>query len=168
MEAIFKRKSIRKYQDRPVEKEKIEKLLRAIMQAPSAVNQQPWEVIVIENKETLKKLSEMSPYSKMIEGSAVTFVLAANSENLKVPSAWQQDMGAATENLLLQAVELELGGVWLGTATTEDNMDFIRKFFDLPENILPFSVVPIGYPDQDNNSFIDRFNKDKVHYEGWK
>jgi len=168
MEAIFKRKSIRKYQDRPVEKEKIEKLLRAIMQAPSAVNQQPWEVIVIENKETLKKLSEMSPYSKMIEGSAVTFVLAANSENLKVPSAWQQDMGAATENLLLQAVELELGGVWLGTATSEDNMDFIKDFFYLPENILPFSVVPIGYPDQDNNSFIDRFNKDKVHYEGWK
>ena len=168
MEAIFKRKSIRKYQDRPVEKEKIEKLLRAIMQAPSAVNQQPWEVIVIENKETLKRLSEMSPYSKMIEGSAVTFILAANSENLKIPSAWQQDMGAATENLLLEAVELELGGVWLGTATSEDNMDFIRKFFDLPENILPFSVVPIGYPDQDNTNFIDRFNKDKVHYEGWK
>lgn len=168
MEAIFKRKSIRKYQDRPVEKEKIEKLLRAIMQAPSAVNQQPWEVIVIENKETLKKLSEMSPYSKMVAGSAVTFVLVANSENLKVASAWQQDMGAATENLLLQAVDLELGGVWLGTATSEDNMDFIRDLFNLPENILPFSVVPIGYPDQENNSFIDRFNKDKVHYEGWK
>jgi len=168
MEAIFNRRSIRKYQDRPVEKEKIDKLLKAIMQAPSAVNQQPWEVIVIENKDTLKKLSEMSPYSKMVADSAVTFVLVANSENLKVASAWQQDMGAATENLLLEAVELELGAVWLGGATSEDNMNFLRKFFDLPENILPFSVVPIGYPEGQGNVFIDRFNKNKVHYEGWK
>ncbi|OOM79276.1 FMN reductase [Clostridium puniceum] len=168
MEAIFKRKSVRKYEDRAVEKEKIEKLLRAIMQAPSAVNQQPWEVIVIENKETLKKLSEMSPYSKMVADSPVTFILAANKNNLKVPSAWQQDMGAATQNLLLEAVELELGGVWLGTATSDDTMEFVRKLFDLPENILPFSVVPIGYPDQQNSDVIDRFNKEKVHYEGWK
>ena len=138
------------------------------MQAPSAVNQQPWEVIVIENKETLKKLSEMSPYSKMIEGSAVTFILVANKEKLTIPSAWQQDMGAATENLLLEAVELELGGVWLGTATSEDTMEFVRKLFDLPENILPFAVVPMGYPDQQNDNIIDRFNKDKVHYEAWR
>ena len=98
----------------------------------------------------------------------VTFVLVANSETFKVASAWQQDMGAATENLLLEAVELGLGGVWLGTAVSEENMEFVRKLFDLPENILPFSVVPIGYPDGQNNSIIDRFNKDKVHYEGWK
>jgi nitroreductase len=168
MGVIFKRKSVRKYQDRPVEKEKIDMLLKAIMQAPSAVNQQPWEVIVIENKETLKKLSEMSPYSKMVDSSAVTFVLVANKDNFKIPSAWQQDMGAATENLLLEAVELDLGAVWLGTATLEDNMEFVRKLFDLPENILPFSVVPVGYPEQQNDNIIDRFNKDKVHYEGWR
>jgi len=168
MEAIFNRRSIRKYQDKPVEKEKIEKLLKAIMQAPSAVNQQPWEVIVVENKETLKSLSEMSPYSKMVADSPVAFVLVANSDNFKVPSAWQQDMGAATENLLLEAVELGLGGVWLGTAVSEENMNFVRKIFDLPENILPFSVVPVGYPDGQNHNFVDRFNKDKVHYEGWK
>ena len=77
-------------------------------------------------------------------------------------------MGVATENLLLEAVELELGGVWLGTATAEENMEFVKKLFDLPENILPFSVVPIGYPDQETENIVDKFNKDKVHYEGWK
>jgi len=77
-------------------------------------------------------------------------------------------MGVATENLLLEAVELDLGAVWLGTATSEDNMEFVRKLFDLPENILPFSVVPIGYPDQETENIVDKFNKDKVHYEGWK
>ena len=102
MDAISNRRSIRKYQDRRVENEKIENLLRATMQAPSAVNQQPWEIIVVENKDTLKELSEMSPYSKMVEDAPVAFVLVANSDNFKMPSAWQQDMGAATENLLLE------------------------------------------------------------------
>jgi nitroreductase len=76
-------------------------------------------------------------------------------------------MGAATQNLLLEAVELGLGAVWLGTAVSEGNMNFIRETFDLPENILPFAVVPIGYPDGQENTFIDRFNKDRVHYERW-
>ena len=168
MEAIFNRRSIRKYQDRPVEKEKIDKLLKAIMQAPSAVNQQPWEFIVVENKDTLKKLSEMSPYSKMVEGTAVAFVALANSDDFKIPSAWQQDMGAAVENLLLEAVHLELGAVWLGVATAEENMNYIKELFNLPENIKPFALIPVGYPDGQKNTFVDRFNEKKVHYETWK
>lgn len=146
MDIISNRRSIRKYEDRPIEKEKIEKLLRAAMQAPSAVNQQPWEFIVVENKDTLKKLSEMSPYSKMVEGAAAAFVVLANSDNIKIPTAWQQDMGAAVENLLLEAVHLELGAVWLGVATVEDNINYIKELFDLPETIKPFALIPVGYP----------------------
>ncbi len=164
MEAIFNRTSIRKYKEKPVEKEKIEKLLRAAMQAPSAVNEQPWEFIVIENKETLNKLSGMSPYSKMVANSAVTFVIVANKDKLRVSDAWQQDLGAATENLLLEATYLGLGAVWLGTAVSEENMNFVKKLFKLPENIIPYAVVPVGYPDQ-NSTVVDRFNEDSVHYE---
>ncbi len=167
MEAIFNRTSIRKYQDKPVEKEKIEKLLRAAMQAPSAVNEQPWEFIVIENKETLSKLSGMSPYSKMVANSAVTFIIVANKAKLKVADAWQQDLGAATENLLLEATYLGLGAVWLGTAVSEENMSFVKELFNLPENIVPYAVVPVGYPDQ-KSTFVDRFNKDSVHYDSFK
>lgn len=167
MDTIFNRRSIRKYQDKPVEKEKIEKLLRAAMQAPSAANQQAWEFIVVENKDTLNKLSEMSPYSKMVSNSAVTFVVAANKDNFKVATAWQQDLGAATENLLLEASYLGLGAVWLGTAVSEENMKFVTDLFKLPDNILPFAVIAVGYPDQ-KNTFIDRFDEKKVHYENWK
>ena len=167
MEAIFNRTSIRKYKEKPVEKEKIEKLLRAAMQAPSAVNEQPWEFIVIENKETLNKLSGMSPYSKMVAKSAVTFIIVANKDKLKVADAWQQDLGAATENLLLEATYLGLGAVWLGTAVSEENMNFVKKLFKLPENIIPYAVVPVGYPDQ-NSTVVDRFNEDSVHYENFK
>ncbi len=167
METIFNRRSIRKYENRPVEDEKIEKLLRAAMQSPSAANQQPWEFIVVKNKDTLKKLSEMSPYSKMVGSAGVAFVALANSENLKVSSAWQQDMGATVENLLLEAVNLDLGAVWLGVATAEESMDYIKKLFNLPENIKPFALIPVGYPEGQKNIFVDRFDEKKVHYETW-
>ncbi|MBC8060659.1 MAG: nitroreductase family protein [Clostridiaceae bacterium] len=168
MKEIFNRRSIRSYENRPVEKEKIEKLLRAAMQAPSAANQQPWEFIVVENKDTLKKLSTMSPYSKAAEGSAVTFVLLANTENFIVETAWQQDMAAAAENLLLEATYLGLGAVWFGVATADTCVTYVKETFKLPENIKPFALISVGYPENQENQFVDRYSESKVHYEGFK
>ncbi|BCN31774.1 nitroreductase family protein [Anaeromicropila herbilytica] len=167
MEAIFNRRSIRKYQDRPVEKEKIEKLLRAAMQAPSAANQQPWEYIVVEEKETLQKLADMCPYSKMTASAAVAFVAVANRDTIRFETAWQQDMGASVENLLLEATDLDLGAVWLGVATAEANAKYISELFGLPENIMPFALIPVGYPDGQENTFVDRYDSKKVHNEKW-
>jgi len=167
MKEIFNRRSIRKFEDRPVEKEKIDKLLRAAMQAPSAANQQPWEFIVVENKENLKTLSLTTPYSKPVADSAVTFVLLANSNNFKVPTGWQQDMGAATENILLEATYLGLGAVWLGVATADVAIDYIKNLYDLPENIKPFAMIAIGYPDGQKNEFVDRYIAERIHLEKW-
>lgn len=167
MEVIFNRRSIRKYQDKPVEKEKIDKLIRAAMQAPSAANQQPWEFIVVENKETLQKLADMGPYSKMTSKAAVAVVALANRNNIKIESAWQQDMGASVENLLLEATYLDLGAVWLGVATAEPHIEYIRELFGLPESIIPFALIPVGYPDGQSNTYVDRFDTNKVHYENW-
>lgn len=166
MNEIFTRRSIRTFEERKVEKEKIDTLIRAIMQAPSAGNQQPWEVLVVENKEMLKKLSLMSPYSKMIEKAAVAFVLLGNEKAMRFPENWEQDMSAATQNLLLQAVELELGAVWLGVAPLKDRMSYIKEILDLPGHIKPFSVVPMGYS-KEENKFVDRFDEAKVHYESY-
>lgn len=168
MKEIFNRRSIRKYEDRPIEKEKIEKLLRAAMQAPSAANQQPWEFIVVQDKELLKKLSEASPYSKMVASSGVTFVLLSRKEGLIFADCSPQDMGAAAENLLLEAVELGLGAVWLGIKPVEERMDYVKNMFNLPENIEAFALIPVGYPDGQKNQFVDRFDETRVHYEGWK
>lgn len=168
MKEIFNRRSIRKYQDRPVEKEKIEKLLRAAMQAPSAANQQPWEFIVVENKEALKKLSLASPYATPVAGSSVTLVLLANSDKFRVATAWEEDMGAAAENILLEAVYLELGAVWLGVATSDQVVKNIKDNFNLPDNIKPFALISVGYADTQKNAFVDRFDASRVHYEEWK
>jgi nitroreductase len=161
--AIQNRRSIRKYEDKPVEKEKIEKLLQAAMQAPSAGNQQPWEFIVVENKETLKKLSEAHAYAGPIKDAPLGIIILSNDKSLKFPSYWEQDLAAATQNLLLQAVELGLGAVWMGVAPEEDRMTYIKKLFDLPQGIEPFAMLAFGY--SSDNKFVDRFDKDKVHYE---
>lgn len=88
MESIFTRRSIRKYEEKAIEKEKIEKLLRAAMQAPSAGNQQPWEFLVVENKETLEKLSEISPYSTMLKEAPLAIIVLSNEEKMKFPEYW--------------------------------------------------------------------------------
>ena len=138
------------------------------MAAPSAGNQQPWEFIIVEDKERLKKLSEASPYSKMVANSPVTVVLLSREEGVKFPPCIPQDMGAAAENLLLEAVELGLGAVWLGIAPVQERMNYIKDMFGLPEGIEPFALIPVGYPDGQKNEFIDRFDATRVHYENWK
>ena len=167
MEEIFIRRSIRKFKDEPIEAEKIDKILRAAMQAPSAANQQAWEFIVVKEKENLSKLSETSPYAKPVAGSAVTFVLLSDVGKMRVPTGWEQDMGAVAENMLLEAVHLGLGGVWLGVATADFVVENIRNMFELPENIKPFAMISIGYPDEQKNQFVDRYQEERVHYEKW-
>lgn len=167
MKEIFNRRSIRKFTNKPVEKEKIEKLLRAAMQAPSAANQQPWEFIVVEGEEALKELAQTSPYAKPVESSGVTFVLLADTRTYRVPSAWQQDMSAAAQNLLLEAVHLDLGGVWLGVSTSQEIADNVSKFYALPEYIVPFALLAVGYPNEQENVFVDRYVPEKIHYGAW-
>lgn len=163
METIFTRRSVRKYADKAVEAEKVEALLRAAMQAPSAGNQQPWEFIVVNDKAVLTEMAAMSPYAQMLAGAPLAIVLVANTGILQYPEYWQQDLAAATQNLLLEVVEQGLGAVWLGVAPLPDRSQFIRNLLQLPLYIQPFAVVPVGYPLQANKR-VDRYQAAKVHY----
>lgn len=163
MSIIFNRQSIRRYLDKAVEQEKIESLLKAGMQAPSAKNQQPWEFLVVQDREQLIKLSKASAYSGMVANCGVAFVLMANLETASSPRFWQQDMAAAAENILLHATELDLGGVWIGIAPNETSMAFISDFFKLPKAIQPFCILSLGYPDE-KRAFISRYDSTRVHY----
>ena len=167
MEEINKRRSIRKYSDKEVEDEKIDKLLKAAMQAAgSRLGSEPWEFIVVKDKDTIIKLSEMSPNAKLVSGANVAIVLLANMDRVHYPKVWQQDMAAAAQNLLLEASYLDLGAVWIGTAPIQERMDYLSKLFDLPEYIRPFNIISIGYPAEGlENKFLDKYDKTRVHYE---
>ena len=116
MNSIFHRISVRKYEDRPVEKEKIMEILRAGMQAPSACNQQPWEFYVVTDKEKIQKLSKVTPYTGCATGAPVVIVPVYRTEGLVAPSFAQIDMAIAQENIWLETDAQGLGGVWFGIA----------------------------------------------------
>ena len=166
MNTIDIRRSVRTYQEKPVEQEKIERLVRAAMQAPSAGNQQASEFLVVQQKDALARLSGMSPYAKLVAKAPLAIVLLGNTERMRFAENWEQDLGAAAENLLLEAVEQGLGAVWLGVHPLADRVDAVRRQFALPENLRPFAVIAVGYPKEENaNRFADRWDAARVHYE---
>lgn len=163
MNSIFTRRSVRKFSDKPIEQEKIVKLLRAAMQAPSSMNSQPWEFIVISDKEKLTKLSTFSPYASSLKWADIGIIVLGNPDRMILPEFWEQDLAAATQNILLEACELDLGAVWYGTAPQQDKMDFVQKMFET--NHKPFCVIGVGYPLKENaNKFVDRYDPTRVTY----
>ncbi|MDR0913247.1 MAG: nitroreductase family protein [Methanobrevibacter sp.] len=167
MEEIYKRRSIRKYSNKDIEDEKIEKLLKAAMQAPgSRLNAEPWEFIVVRNNETIKKLSRMDVNSKPLSGAKVAIVLIANMETSYFKHAWEQDMAASATTLLLEASYLDLGAVWINVAPKENRMEYISDLFNLDKHLRPFNIISLGYPaDGEKNEFLNKYHKDRIHYE---
>ena len=162
MNAIFHRTSIRNYEDKAVEPEKITRLLKAAMAAPSAGNQQPWEFYVVSNPEIIDRLSGCSPYSGCAKNAPVVIVPCCRTK-ATFPENVMMDLSAATENILLAADALGLGSVWLGIAPVEDRMNAVKKVLSLPEDLLPFCLLPVGYP-QIVRPQQDRYDESRVHY----
>lgn len=169
MENIFTRTSIRDYQDKPVEDEKIEQILRAAMAAPTAGNKQPWRFIVIKDKHTLQAISENFHTMTMAEKAPLAIVVCGDLKATFPGDGveyWVQDASAATENLLLAAHSLGLGAVWCGIYPMKERVSLLKKMLNIPEDIVPLNVIPIGYPAQ-NPAPKDKWNPEAIHYESW-
>ncbi len=169
IKALLTRRSIRKYTSAPISDETVETLLRAAMAAPSAVNTQDWEFIVLRDRTTLDAVAEkLGGSGNMLHEAAAAVVICGNLDLAyeKVPGYWVEDCSAATENLLIAAHALGLGAVWLGTYPQPNKTDGIRKLFSLPEQIVPFCVVSLGYPAEEKAP-ADRYCAAKVHFEKW-
>ncbi|MDR2738692.1 MAG: nitroreductase family protein [Treponema sp.] len=169
MSVIFQRRSVRSYLPQPVEDDKIERILRAGMEAPSAHNRRPWEFIVITGEEDRKAIADMSPYAKMVPQAAAAIAVCVNLDlgggDATGDTWWVQDLAAATENILLQIVEEGLGGVWLGWYPDKDRVEAFSRRFGLPGNIVPFAVIALGYPDAKKPpEKKERFDPRRVHY----
>ena len=163
MNEIFHRVSIRKYEQKSVEKEKILQILRAGMQAPSAKNQQPWEFYVVTNPEKIQALSEISPFSGCAAGAPVLIVPVYRKEGLRAEAFAQIDMAIAQENMWLETDSLGLGGVWLGVAPEQRRMNKVKGILGLPDNVEPFSVFVLGYPAEQKHQ-QDRYEEERIHF----
>ena len=164
MSLIFKRQSIRKFTDEKISDDKIENLLKAGMQAPSAGNQQAWEFIVVDKKEDKEAISKMHQFAKPAEGASHLIVTIGNSNNAKYHMMIEQDLGACNENILLQATHEGLGAVWLGFHPIEDRTLRLKEYLNIPDYCIPFSVICVGYPAIENEVHL-RYDKSKVHFD---
>ena len=168
--AIRTRKSVRKFDvTKKVEEEKVEKILRAAMCAPSAMDKRPWEFVVVRDPAQLKQLGERLPYSRCGDGAQLAIVVCGNEDN-GLPGRgkeyWIHDCSAASMNLLLAAHGLGLGAVWTGVYPGEDRVAVVREVLSVPEGYAPLNVIPLGYP-AENPTLKDKWNPAKVHHDKW-
>lgn len=150
LECIMTRTSVRQYQDRPVSRDTVEILLKAAMAAPTAVNKQPWAFVVVDDRAVLDSLTAYLPYARMLTHAPLAIVTCGDMTKAIEGDAremWVQDVSAATENLLLAAHAVGLGAVWTGVYPIQERMDGVKKALALPDNLVPLSVVPVGYPE---------------------
>jgi len=168
LSCIFSRRSIRKYKDKPVPDEMITDLLEAAMSAPSAVGKDPWHFIAIKHRETLDKIADALPNTRMLLQATAAFIVCGdiNKANIQAESYLLQDLSAAVENILIGANILGLGTCWLGLHPRPDRLAFIRQLFDLPDNIIPMCGIAIGWPAESQEART-RYKSDRVHIEKW-
>lgn len=165
MSIIMKRKSVREFKDNKILENEIKSLLQAGMQAPSAKNQQPWDFIVVDDRKILDKLASMSQGSWPLETSPLAIIpMLRKSE--KSPHMTVQDLSAATENILLEAVNLGLGGVWIGVFPLEDRIDHVSELFNINGDTLPFAIIALGHPLKEKDVTI-RYDESRIFRNEW-
>ncbi len=175
MEGLLTRRSIRKYDtERKVPHETIKEIIKAAQYAPTAHNRQPWEFLVVEDKEVLAHLRHIQRWTSFAkDASCVIFVCGDINQSFnrdKDNEKWSfvdVDCAIATENLLLAAHAKGLGACYCGAAPMQRVVDDLKEYLHLPDNIRPFAIVPIGYPAETPKQPEDRYKEEKIHWQTW-
>lgn len=168
LDAIFTRRSIRKFTGEPIKEEDLKLILKAGFQAPSAHNLQPREYVVVRDKEVLNKIAEFHQYAKMLPNAGCGIVVCGDKTIQDDMGFLVEDCSASIQNMLLAAHGLGLGAVWCGLYKEkhQDLVENMSKTLNLPENIIPIGLVVVGIKAQDRDA-VDRYNEEKVHYDKW-
>ena len=163
LDLIFGRRSIRKYKTESVPDDAVQDILDAAMAAPSACCKDPWQLVVVTSKDLLVKISEGLPHGKMLADAPLGIVVCGDIDKAhdNQLSYMLQDCSAAIQNMLLAVHALGLGACWLGVHPREDRIAHIKALLDTPDNIVPISVLAIGYPAEDKEPRT-RFDESKV------
>ncbi len=161
---ILSRVSVRQFTVQKVEQEKINIILKAAMAAPSGMNLQPWEILVVNDKNKLEAVAQAAPNAKYCTDSSLTIIVCGDTKTSE--KLWIQDCCAVTENILLAAHSQGLGAVWCMCYPAQDKVADVQKIFNLPKHVIPLSIIPIGYPDRELEP-KKKFNSDKIHINGW-
>jgi nitroreductase len=166
IQALLTRRSVRHFTAEAVSPEDLETLLRAAMHAPSANNQQPWQFIIITDNGLKSKLVEIHAYAKSLLEAPIGILVCGDLRLEKSKDYWVQDCAAATQNLLLAAHALGLGGVWQGIYPRPARVQAVSELLRLPAEVIPFSLLSIGHPAEPLPK-VERFLPERIHTNEW-
>ena len=164
--AILNRRSIRKYSHKQIPEKAINDLLKSAMYAPSAMNYQSWQFIVVTERQKLNEILNVIPHAEMLKSSQAAILICGDLNLDKNVDYLQQNCSAATQNLMLAAYGLGLGSCWIGVYPVKEIISGLQNLFNLPEYVLPISLVSLGYQ-AEYPIAEERYKPEKVHYNKW-
>ncbi len=168
LEAIFRRRSIRRFTNQPVDDATLKMLLQAGMAAPSAVNSQPWEFVVVTDLDMLALLRSKLPFARQNAPAAIVVLGSPErAHNTAGRLFWEQDCSAAMENMLIAAVGLGLGAVWVGIHPIAPFVRAVRRSLDIPEEVTPLGMMHVGHPAEEKPART-QYDDYKVYWQRYE
>ncbi len=163
VEEIFTRTSVRNFSDKVPSEEDMEFLMKAAMAAPSAMNQQCWEFCIVDDPAIIEKLSKCAPYASPVGRAPRAIVVLGNENLMTAEMMWMEDLAAATQNILLAAKSKGIGTVWIGIGPHPERMKAVSDVIGLPDNVRPFCLIAVGYPESEPKPNEGRYKPERVH-----
>jgi nitroreductase len=166
LDAIRKRRSIRKYKKKPVEQEKLDEILRAAMFSPSAMHRRPWEFIIVRDQDMKNSLARATPWCSFVKEAPVVVIITAAATE----SWWIEDCSIAAEAIYLEAENQGLGTCFcqiLNTTGPEKNgEEYVRQLIGAPKDLRVLCMMPLGYPGEEKPEHDEKeFDKKKIHLD---
>ncbi|URZ03004.1 nitroreductase family protein [Clostridium felsineum] len=152
------RRSIRKYMDKEIEKEKINTILKAALLAPTSMGKRSWEFITVTDRNLIEKLSTARKMgSQFLKGAPLVIVVVGNPE---VTDAYIEDASIASTLIQVTTHSIGLGSCWCHVRNRDRNEnetteDFIKALLNIPENLKVECMIGIGYPDEKRPAYTD-------------
>ena len=174
-DGLLTRRSVRQFDtSKKVSKADIEEILKAACYAPSAHNKQPWEFLVLEDLSIMDKVREFQPWTSFAKNASCVILVCGNTdvafhsrEGEPYWSFTDIDCALATQNLLLACHAKGMGACYCASTPIPQVVAGLKNLLNLPENIKPVAIVPIGYPLETPKQPEDRYEPNKVHYGKW-
>ena len=151
---IRKRRSIRRFQDKQIERDKMNKIIQSALLSPSSKNNNPWKFIIIDDKKLLVKLSDAKMGgSQFLSKTPLAIAVLADPEQSDV---WIEDASIATTLMIMTAQDLGLGSCWIQIRERKhseriSSEEFIKNLLGIPVNLRVLCMVAIGYPDEEKS-----------------
>ena len=167
IKVILDRRTVRKYKKEQISDTILEQIIKAGMYAPYAAKDMPFHFIIVKNPDTLADLKTIHPFGQPLETAPVAIIVCADKKCEPVDGLYVSDCAAATENILLAAKSFNIGSCWLGLYPWKNITDKVKEYFKLSEDIIPFSIITMGYSNEQEESRPERYDASRIHNDVW-